>query len=228
MLIDFMPVSLVDYPGHIAATVFIAGCNLCCPYCHNAALIEQREQQSQEDTLFSYLAERRHLINGVCITGGEPTLWSGLKEFINKLKKEEFDVKLDTNGTRPSVISDLINNSIIDYIAMDIKTTPEHYHTFGAFDQTLKNISQSVELIKQSNVAYEFRTTVHPQMLSLQMAIDIGKWLQGAQKYVLQGYKYSESILNSQLCGMENCSLAYLEELQGILSPYLQNIIIRH
>ncbi|QOR34720.1 anaerobic ribonucleoside-triphosphate reductase activating protein [Clostridium sp. 'deep sea'] len=227
MIIDFMPVSFVDFPGNIATTVFIGGCNLNCCYCHNSTLLTAKEANKTEEEFLNYLLNRKHLIKGVCITGGEPTLWPNLINFIMLLKSNNFLVKLDTNGTNPKVLETLLQQNLLDYVAMDIKTTLAKYNEFGASESDKVKITSSVNLLKASNIKYEFRTTIMESLYTDADAQIIGEWLRGAQKYVLQGYKYNENVLNPQLCSTKNCELSYLEHLQEKLRPYFNSVKIR-
>ncbi len=219
MLIDFMPVSLNDYPGEIAATAFTAGCNMRCPYCHNATLIEFSDQDISED-FFSYLSERKHLIKAVCITGGEPTLHPTLPNLIQQLKDRGLKVKLDTNGTNPDMLQKLLYANLLDYVAMDIKTVWQDYADFHASPQTIKKIRESAEILRTSDIEYEFRITVLPRLLSLAQAEEIAREISPCKRLVLQGYRYSEGVLDPIFCGTDPCPPEYLKQLADIISPY--------
>ena len=227
MIIDFMPVTFVDFPGNIATTVFIGGCNLNCCYCHNSSLLNAKEANKTETEFLNYLLKRKHLIKGVCITGGEPTLWTDLKRFIKQIKGYGFLVKLDTNGTNPVVLQDLINEKLLDYVAMDIKASPTKYNEFGAKNNDIEKIKTSVFLLKNCGIKHEFRTTIVEGLYTESDANDIAQWLKGADNYVLQGYKYNENVLNPKLCSTKNCDISYLEHLQEKLRPYFSNVKIR-
>ena len=159
--------TLIDYSGHIATSIFTQGCNFKCPYCHNPDLIF-KDSASKEymalDYFWDFLENRRNFLDGVVITGGEPTLQPDLIEFIEEIKKRNFKVKLDTNGSQPEKISFLINNGLIDYIAMDIKSSIEKYSCYSDESSIGDKVIQSVNLIKQSQIDYEFRTTVVPEL----------------------------------------------------------------
>ncbi|MBO7336743.1 MAG: anaerobic ribonucleoside-triphosphate reductase activating protein, partial [Lachnospiraceae bacterium] len=186
--------TLLDFPGHIACTVFTGGCNFRCPYCHNAGLVLDAPDYPEipEDEFFDFLESRKNKLEGVCITGGEPTLNSGLPEFIKKIKQAGFNVKLDTNGYLPDVLEDLIKSGDLDMIAMDIKNSPEKYALTAGLDEThfdLEKIKRSVEMIKNSGIAYEFRTTVARPFHELSDMTRIGEWLAGPSPYFIQNYK---------------------------------------
>jgi len=184
--------TLIDYPGKVAATVFTAGCNFFCDFCHNPDLVLLKKTESfpfmSQEQFFWWLEKKMGLLDGVCITGGEPTIHSDLPEFIKEIKSLGFLVKLDTNGTNPEMLENLINAGLVDYIAMDIKAPLEKYHKFSNIKLDLEKIKKSVELIKQSK-AHEFRTTLIPLFHQAKDILDIAKWISGAKKYALQQFR---------------------------------------
>jgi len=226
MIVDFMPVSLNDYPKNIATTVFTAGCNFKCPYCHNSELIKYNNKNVDKE-FFKYIKSRNNLIKAVCITGGEPTLHEDLHEFCSKCKNENLLVKLDTNGTNPNVLNDLVNNDLINYVAMDIKTDFNNYKNFGASDDDLENIKKSINILKKNMIDYEFRITVHPKLLTPEQANLIAREIYPVNKLVLQAYKYSEGVLNKEFCGESSCPPEYLELIKKSMSEYIDNILLR-
>ncbi|SHM66878.1 pyruvate formate lyase activating enzyme [Caldanaerovirga acetigignens] len=228
LIYDFMPVSLSDYPGVVACTVFLPGCNFRCPYCHNGPLVKQCiGGKVSESILFEYLEKRRNLVDGVCITGGEPTLWSDLGEFLKELKNRGLKVKLDTNGSQPEIVKELIQKGLVDYVAVDIKASPEKYSLFTKYKEHIEGVLKTVELVKTSSVDYEFRTTVHERILSLEDIKAIARWLSGAKRYVLQGYRYSEGVIDPEFCGKKPCDKAFLERAKEEISEYFGEIVIR-
>lgn len=227
MIYDYMPVSTVDYPGKIATTVFISGCNFRCPYCHNSSIIVPKPARYSPEDILRYLARRKNLIDGVCITGGEPTLWKGLKSLMAQIKSSGFSVKLDTNGSRPDVLEDIIAKGLVDYIAMDVKAPLEGYRTYLTRVSDVEKVCISVDMIKAAGIDYEFRTTVHPKLLSIDDIKKMGSWLKGAKKYVLQGYRYSPDILDPEFCGREFCERAYLDKAKEAVDEYFDQVIIR-
>ncbi len=218
--------TLLDYPQKTACTVFLGGCNFRCPFCHNGNLAEEIfDNQILEDEFFSFLKKRSGLLDGVCITGGEPTLNPDLKDFIKKIKSLGYLVKLDTNGTNPSTLSDLIQNNLIDYVAMDIKNSKSAYpETAGVMDLNLKAIEESVEILKSSYIDYEFRTTVVSEFHSEKNFTEIGKWLEGAKKYFLQSFRDSEFVLKKGLTAPKKEELISYKEL---LTGYIDFVDIR-
>lgn len=199
MLINgLVKTSLVDYPGHVAATLFTSGCNMHCPFCHNKDLVIKSEglESYTESEIINFLEKRKTKLEGVCITGGEPTLQTDLIFFIEKIKHLGYKIKLDTNGLNPHIIKQLLENKFIDYIAMDIKNSPSKYSlTTGLPDINLDKIEKSINIIKSSQIKYEFRTTVIKEHHNQKDFEEIADWLSGSLKYVLQPYKNSDNQL---------------------------------
>lgn len=195
--------SLVDFPSKVAAIVFTQGCNFRCGYCHNPSLIskshfELDSESFTKEKFFSFLKNRIGKLDGVVITGGEPTLQSGLYDFIKEIKQMRFEVKLDTNGTNPKIIEHLIKDNLLDYIAMDIKAPIEKYDLITCVNTNKDNILKTIELIKNSKVDYEFRTTVLKSQLSYENFDQIGHMIEGAKRYYLQKFVPAE-ILDKKL-----------------------------
>lgn len=191
LLSGYEKLTLLDYPGKLAAVVFTIGCNFRCPFCHNPELVDLRlaHGETSEDNFFEFLKKRKGILEGVCITGGEPTIQLGILEFIEKIKTLGFLVKLDSNGTRPDVLKKVIEANMVDYIAMDIKNSPEKYrHAVGTV-LDIERIKLSASLIMQSGIEYEFRTTAVPGMHTEQDFEAIAQWIKGANKYYLQEYR---------------------------------------
>ncbi|MDF2485621.1 MAG: hypothetical protein K0R46_1789 [Herbinix sp.] len=223
----FNKTTLLDYPKHLAATIFLGGCNMRCPFCHNASLVTNTTSQPTipEEEVLSYLVKRQNILEGVCITGGEPTLYPDLPTFIKKIKDLGFKIKLDTNGTNPVMIKTLITDKLIDYIAMDIKNSPEKYTlTAGLSNLSLDPIRESVDLLLTSPLDYEFRTTVVKEYHTLEDMLSISNWLSGAKAYYLQSYKDSDDII---LPGLHDHSKETLLEYVKVLSLKIPNVSIR-
>ncbi|HLM84369.1 MAG TPA: anaerobic ribonucleoside-triphosphate reductase activating protein [Candidatus Bathyarchaeia archaeon] len=195
--------TLIDYPEHIAATVFTVGCNFRCPFCHNPELVISNFQfpisNILEKDFFEFLESRRGKLEGICITGGEPTIQPDIVEFIRKIKNLGYKVKLDTNGTRPDVLRELFSEKLLDFVAMDIKNIPELYNKTTNARVDVERIKLSVDQIRNSGVDYEFRTTAVPGLHKEGDFEKIGKWLTGAKKYVLQEYEDQGKILDQSL-----------------------------
>ncbi len=181
--------TLIDYPGKIAATVFTVGCDFRCYYCHNPELVLPEKIKItptlSEQEILNFLQGRKGLLQGLCITGGEPTLQSDLPNFIQQVKALNFLVKLDTNGSNPRMLKELIQNKLVDYIAMDIKAPLDKYTLVTGVEVNLENIKESINLIRQSAIEYEFRTTIAPG-LTAQDILEIVPLIEGTNNYYLQ------------------------------------------
>ncbi|MBQ8592371.1 MAG: anaerobic ribonucleoside-triphosphate reductase activating protein [Lachnospiraceae bacterium] len=197
----FNKTTLLDYPEHIAATIFTGGCNFRCPFCQNGGLVLHPEDyvSTTPEEILAFLQKRKGILSGVCITGGEPTLQSDLAPFIESIKKLGYLIKLDTNGYQPDVIQYLYEKGLIDYIAMDIKNSLTHYvQTTGLPSLDTKKIQLSVEYIMQSGIDYEFRTTVVKELHAMEDFIEIKNWIAGCKRYYLQSYVDSEHVICRQ------------------------------
>lgn len=200
-------VTLLDYPGKVACTIFLAGCNMKCSFCHNASLVFNYDKTNFftcEETM-SFLNSRKGKLDGVCITGGEPTLNQELDDFIKEIKQMGFLVKLDTNGTKPDVLKDLINKKLIDYVAMDIKTSFDKYKTITNTDNDMDAIKESIEIIKASGIEHEFRTTVIDK-ISKEDLVEIAKVV-SPSKYFLQEFRSSSDLIDSATKGVSTDTL---------------------
>ena len=188
--------TLLDYPGRVACTVFLGGCDFRCPFCHNYELVDGSAPALMEDgALFKFLEKRRGLLDGVAVTGGEPCLRPDLPELLSRIKALGYDVKLDTNGAHPGLLRVLIDQKLVDYVAMDIKNSPEKYaRTVGLEALDLAPVRQSVELLKSGVVDYEFRTTVVDELHEEKDFEAIGPWIAGARRYFLQAFTDRESV----------------------------------
>lgn len=219
--------TLLDYSPYLASTIFFGHCNLRCPYCQNYELItpDSKLAAISSEEIFSHLRKRKHLLEGVCITGGEPTLYKGLPEFIRKIKELGYLIKLDTNGTNPSMLGELMDKHLIDYVAMDIKNSREGYgKTVGLPDMTLSAIEDSVSLLTKGDFPYEFRTTLVKEFHTKDDLLAIGKWLQGDSSYYLQNFRDSDTVHTR---GLHSFTHEELLEFLRILLPYLPNAKIR-
>ena len=187
----YQKLTLIDYPGKLAATAFTVGCNFRCPFCHNPELVDLKlvHEEKSEQEFFKFLKKRKGKLEGVCITGGEPTIQPDIIEFIRKIKRSGFAVKLDTNGTRPDVLKKILDAKIIDYAAMDIKHSQEKYPEAAGGTVDIERVKLSVNLLMKSGIDYEFRTTVVPGIHAESDFEDIVKWIRGAKKYYLQKYR---------------------------------------
>ena len=190
--------TLLDYPGHLACTVFTGHCNFRCPFCHNGELVlcPDSEPGIPEEDFFDFLESRKKRLEGVAITGGEPTVNADIVEFIRKIKERDLLVKLDSNGTRPDILKKLIDNSLVDYVAMDIKSSKEGYPAAcGLKSMDLAPVEESVNILMNSGIEYEFRTTVMKELHSEKEFRGIAEWIKGCSNYYLQSYRPSETLL---------------------------------
>ena len=215
----YQKLTLLDYPGSVACTVFTGGCNFKCPFCHNASLVlNPTHYNSAQEDIFIYLEKRCGVIDGVCITGGEPLLQPDIEDFIRKIKALGLLVKLDTNGSNPTKLKDLIDKRLLDYVAMDIKSSKESYFKLIGKEIDLSLIEKSVEIIKQSGIPYEFRTTAVKTLHTKEDFYNIGLWLKGVDKYFIQHFVDSGETI-------EKGHLPFsADEMQEILTEVRKNI----
>lgn len=226
----FNKVTLLDYPGLLACTLFTGNCNLRCLFCHNASLVLRPDSEPEiaADEVLSYLKKRRGVLEGVCITGGEPTLQADLIPFIKDVKALGYQVKLDTNGTRPDVLKQLYAEHLPDYIAMDIKNSKEQYaRTVGAANAPafrLEEIEESAALLRGGEIPYEFRTTVVKEFHTKETLLAVADWLNGARCYALQAFIDSGDLISGGLHGFSKEELLAFREL---LLPYFGTVLLR-
>ena len=219
--------TLLDYPEKVACTVFTGGCNLRCPFCHNASLaVRSGEVDSiPEEEVLSFLKKRQGILDGVCITGGEPLLNADIDEFIKKVRALGYSVKLDTNGCFPDRLRALIDAGLIDKVAVDIKNSPESYaKTVGIENFDISPIQKTVDLLKEGRVEYELRTTVVRELHSEADFVSIGKWIEGADAYFLQCFNDSGDLIGE---GLSAPTKEDLEKYQNIVKKYVSNTHIR-
>jgi pyruvate formate lyase activating enzyme len=221
--------SLVDFPGEVCTTIFLGGCNFRCPWCHNADLVLRPATlpEISPGEVLNLLLRRRSWVQAVCITGGEPSLTPGLEEFIRSLKSHGFKVKLDTNGTQPEVIARLLAGDLLDYVAMDVKAPPEKYDLLTGTRADLEAIKESIALIKNSRVAYEFRTTAVPGLLLEEDFLAIGQMLAGARHYVLQQFRPAGTLLNPGLQELLPYPETTLKNIAVKLQPFFARVEVR-
>lgn len=224
--------SLLDYPGKMACTIFTGHCNFRCPFCHNATLVLNPDSQpvKSEEEVFELLKNRSGRLEGVAITGGEPTLQKDLQSFCQRIKEMGILVKLDTNGSNPGTVKELIEKGLVDYIAMDIKAAPENYaNAVGLKNFDMSPVFESVDTIMENGaegrIGYEFRTTVVQGVHTEKDFVQIGKWLKGAKAYFLQGYRTSEDQLSPQ--GLSTVPAEIMQHYREILIPYIPDTQLR-
>ena len=217
--------TLLDFPGRCACTVFLAGCNLRCPFCHNASLVlDNPEPAMTESEFFTFLQKRRGLLDGVCITGGEPTLRKDLPDFIRKIKDMGYLVKLDTNGSNPGLLGRLLEENLLDYVAMDIKNCPDRYSATCGGPDILAHVEECLNLLRNSPVEWELRTTCVKPFHDERALTAIGKWLSGTEHYYLQSFVDSGDLVGS---GVSGFTKEEMEALRNCVLPYIPNTRIR-
>ena len=223
----FQKLTLLDFPEKTAATVFTGGCNFRCPFCHNGDLVLAPASVGEilMEEVLSVLDKRRGFLDGVCITGGEPLLNADIGAFIKKIKERGLLVKLDTNGTLPLRLQELILSGLLDYVAMDIKNSKESYaKTVGLEKFDVSSVEKSVELLRSSGIDHEFRTTLVRELHTVEDMRKIGEWLKGEEKYFLQAFKLSDNVLDKTLTGFEKCEL---EEMLLAVKEYIPTAKLR-
>lgn len=226
-IVGFQKMTLLDFPGKVACTVFTGGCNFRCPFCHNASLVTHIDVNNkiEENEILEFLKKRQGLIDGVCITGGEPLLNDDISDFLIKIKNLGYLIKLDTNGSFPNRLSELVNNGLVDYVAMDIKNSKEKYKaTTDCLGLNISDIEKSVTFLMNSNVDYEFRTTIVRELHTNDDIESIGKWIQGAKRYFLQNFVDSGDLICGNMSAVEPTDLY---KMQQIAKSFVVNTEIR-
>ena len=222
----FQKMTMLDFPGRVACIVFTGGCNFRCPFCHNSLLVTNIGNQTfDEQEILDYLNKRKGLLDGICVSGGEPLLQVGLDSFLEKVKAIGMKVKLDTNGSFPSRLKTLVSKGLVDYVAMDIKNSKEKYlKTTDCNNLDLSKIEESVDFLLTGVVDYEFRTTVVNELHEPQDIVSIGKWINGAKKYFLQNFVDSGNLIGN---GLTPVSLDKIKEFEDLVKPYVEKIALR-
>lgn len=218
----FQKLTLLDYPKKTACIIFTQGCNFNCSYCHNSELIPCSNGEVDENVIFDYLDKRKKLLDGVVISGGEPTIQKDLVNFIRIIKEKGFDVKLDTNGTNPEIITELIDKHLVNYIAMDIKTVFDEYEDIIKCKTSINNIKKSIEIILSSSIEYEFRTTIIKDIHDMDKILKICDLFK--KNYYIQNFELSENVRDKTL---KSFSQDELEKIEIVLKERFPNVIIR-
>lgn len=223
--------TLLDYPGRVACTVFLQGCNFRCPFCHNSALLPGAgERLMDDDQLLCFLKKRVGLLDGVCITGGEPTLQKELPHLLGRIKALGYGVKLDTNGSHPEMLQAMVEAGLVDYVAMDVKNAPDRYaETAGASPSKLEKVEESIRFLMTDAVDYEFRTTVVEEFHDEKSIAAMGQWLQNlgekpAKRWYLQQYMDRDSVLSS---GLHAPGQEKMQKYMEILDPFAETVSLR-
>ena len=218
----FQKMTLLDFPGKVACTVFTGGCNFRCPFCHNALLVTQLSDTETYDgeEILAYLKKRRGLLDGIAVTGGEPLINDEIIEFIRSVKAEGFSVKLDTNGSFPERLKFLVNENLVDYVAMDIKNSRELYAaTAGVSSLRIEKIDESVSFLLEGKVDYEFRTTVVNEFHTVESIAEAAKWIKGARRYFLQNFIDSGNLIGNGISGVPKVEMEKMREAASHFVP---------
>lgn len=222
----FNKTTLLDYPGLVAATIFTGACNFRCPYCHNAELVLNPSSQPviPEEEILAHLKKRHGITQGVCITGGEPTLQKDLKGFIKKLKELDLKVKLDSNGYKPEVLKDLVQEGLLDYIAMDVKAPLDEYDIIAGVKLDSSKLKESIDFLIEGHVPYEFRTTVVKDFHTKESFEKMAELIRGAERYFLQGYVDSDKVIAP---GLSAYTYEEMQEFLPIFEGKVKQVEIR-
>lgn len=225
-ILGFQKMTMLDFPGKIACTIFTAGCNFRCPFCHNAPLVTHIDgQEFSQEEILSYLNKRKGMLDGVCITGGEPLLQKDIKDLIIKIKELGYAVKLDTNGSFPDVLKSLVSQNLIDYVAMDVKNSPSKYAlTADASESVVEKVDESIKFLLTGAIPYEFRTTVVKEFHTPTDFEEIGKWIEGADAYYLQAFVDSGDLIGTSLNALPKMEM---EQCMNFVRPFVKKVEIR-
>ena len=216
--------TLLDFPGKVACTIFTPGCNLRCPFCHNATLVFSCTDEIGEESVLAFLKKRVGILDGMCVTGGEPLLQKDIAAFLRKVKALGYQIKLDTNGTFPDRLAPLLEEGLVDYVAMDIKASPANYDNATGVVTDLEKVRQSVELLKHSGIPYEFRTTTVKGIHTTADFTELAQWLQGAENYYIQQYKIADDMIGAPF---ESFTKAELDAFATIMRQAVKNVGVR-
>ena len=223
----FQKTSLLDYPDRISAILWTSGCPFRCPFCYNKSLALGTAELFPEDDILSFLSKRKGLVEGVVISGGEPLLQDDLCDFIEKVKKQGFLVKVDTNGAFPEELAELLNRQLVDYVAMDVKAPKKKYRQLSGVDVDLSKIDASINLIKTKAPAYEFKTTFVPGLLTKEDIVEIAGWLKDADAYFLQQFKIIKPLVSPTLETSLPHPRDYVYETLAAITPFFKRCTVR-
>jgi len=219
--------SLLDYPDTLSAIIWTAGCNFRCPFCYNKQLVLGKTEIISEETILSFLEKRKDVLEGLSISGGEPLLQEDIVDFTEKVKKLNYLIKIDTNGSFPEKLKELIDKKLVDYVSMDVKAPKEKYDQLVDVKTDISKIEQSIDLIKNEAPDYEFKTTVIPGMLNKKDIVEIAKWLEGSKQFYLQQFKSDSPLVSSKLNDVAPYSKEKLSEMLHEIKPFFENCSLR-
>ena len=232
MIAGLQKMTLLDYPGKVACTVFLQGCNYACPFCHNSQLLPFDAQEvMSEAELLAFLAKRQGILDGVCITGGEPTMYPDLESLLRQIKTLGFAIKLDTNGSRPDVLRRLAVEKLIDYVAMDVKNSPGRYaQTVGVPGLKLKAVEESLRFLIEGAISYELRTTLVQQFHDATSLLEMGQWLAQLVPGKLPKVLYLQSFVDREsvaFAGLSAPEMTQIQAYRALLTPFVHQIHLR-
>jgi len=223
----FQKTTLLDYPEHVSAIIWTVGCNFRCPFCYNTGLVYEESDLFSEDEILSFLDKRKGFLEALTISGGEPFLQKDLKEFCKKVKKLGYKIKIDTNGTFPEKLKEMIDEKLVDYVAMDVKAPKEKYEKLSGVKTDIEKIDKSIEILQNSDIDYEFKTTVVPEFLIDKDIQEIAQWIKGSKKYFLQQFKNDIPVVSSDLANFKPYPEEYLENILKEVKPYFSKCKLR-
>jgi len=216
----FQKTTLLDYPEHVSAIIWTVGCNFRCPFCYNTALVKEESDLFSEEEILRFLKKRKDFLEALTISGGEPFLQKDLKEFCRKVKNLGYKIKIDTNGTFPEKLKELIDEKLVDYISMDIKAPKEKYSSLSGVNPDMEKIEKSINILKNSDIEYEFKTTVVPNFLDKEDIIKISNWIKGSKKYFLQQFKNDIPVISHDLENLDPYPEEHLQNILKEVKPY--------
>lgn len=219
--------SLLDYPDKISAIIWTVGCNFRCPFCYNKDIVEGKTEIIPEEEVISFLKKRKGLLEGLVVTGGEPLLQEDITGFLEKIKKLGYPVKIDTNGSFPEKLKELIDKKLVDYLSMDVKAPKNKYTQLTGKKIDIKKIQKSIKIIQDSDIDYEFKTTFVPNLLTKEDIIKIGEWLKGSKKYYLQQFKNDASLISPELKKVSPYPKEDLLDVIEKIKPFFQECHVR-
>lgn len=220
----FDKLTLLNYPDKVACTIFTSGCNLRCPFCHNSGLVTNNYNEISFDSIYEYLKKRIGILNGVCITGGEPLIHADIKDYIKKIKDLGYLVKIDTNGCNPKLLKELIDLKLVDYIAMDIKNIYSKYDITSGVKVNIDNIKKSISIIENSGIDYEFRTTIVKEFHSTQDIKEILSYISSNSNYYIQNFKNSNDVFNRNLSSFSEKELVEMKNKINNKNIYFRDL----
>lgn len=223
----FQKTSLLDYPEMISAIIWTVGCNFHCPFCYNKDLVTGNAGNIPEKEILEYLEKRKNMLEGLVISGGEPLMQKDITAFCEKIKKLGYLIKIDTNGTFPEKLQELVDKNLVDYIDMDVKAPKNKYDKLAGKKVDIKKIQKSIDIIQKSGVDYEFKTTFVPGLLKQEDIIEIGKWLEGSKKFYLQQFKNDVPLISSKLDSVAPYSKKELTDVLEEIKSYFENCDVR-